>query len=529
MEKIILITFFSILITILFIYFVYFVIKNVSFNRKKYIFFSLELDTKRWIIKRNNSLLNNIIYDEKFNWYFKNKIGKGWVGINKLFKILDPADVEKWKRSIEYCIQNKTNSSISHEIKFKIEGNKKNISYFFNVKFIYINEEHINVEFRTKENFNNDHLTKKIISKYEIFNDKKTYKLFAGFYIENNENSNVFISFIKEMSKIINIKNFSFFKSNSIVVMFCSNNSYKKIARARMKLENKLSKSSKKSNINNYYLSCGFVECENNIDENNFSKIMTRISFVLVKSKIMNKPIYFNQKNIAFNEFEEFKEKIMSIHNIIESSKIEYEKIPIDSLKNKKNVFNLYTPKFSLDNYFWNDYIIKINDFDKKIREKFTYYILTNNDLLMDKKIVISINDYQIEEIFDLMQTRKNILFLINQVKYKKVIEFINLIKILDLSEIKYGLVFDELNSKAISILVNVKPQLIVLSEKFNANFNKDDINNKLRLVDAIITTERLGIMLMFINLSNEDKKEVLLLSKYDKLFVNIYDDNIFI
>ena len=128
MEKILLITFFSILTTILFAYFVYFILKNTSFNRKKYIFFSLELDTKRWIIKRNNSLLNNIIYDEKFNWYFKNKIGKGWVGINKLFKILDPVDVEKWKKSIEYCIQNKTNSSINHEIKFKIEGNKKCIS-----------------------------------------------------------------------------------------------------------------------------------------------------------------------------------------------------------------------------------------------------------------------------------------------------------------------------------------------------------------------------------------------------------------
>ena len=529
MEKILLITFFSILTTILFAYFVYFILKNTSFNRKKYIFFSLELDTKRWIIKRNNSLLNNIIYDEKFNWYFKNKIGKGWVGINKLFKILDPVDVEKWKKSIEYCIQNKTNSSINHEIKFKIEGNKKYISYFFNIKFIYINEDHINIEFRTKENFDNSNLIKKIISKNEIFNDKNFYKLFVGFYIEDNENANVFTSFIKEMSEIVNIKHFSFFKSNSIVVMYNSNNSYKKIARTRIKLGNKLAKSNKKSNINNYYLSCGFVECENNIDENNFSKIMTRISFVLVKSKILNKPIYFNQKNIAFNEFEEFKEKIMNVHNMIESSQIDYEKIPIISLKNKRNVFNLYTPKFPLDDYFWNDYIIKINDFDKKIREKFTSYILTNNDLLMDKKIVISINDYQIEEIFDLMKNRKNILFLINQIKYKKVMEFINVIKILDLSEIKYGLVFEELNSKVISILANVKPQLIVLSEKFNTNFNKDNINNKLRLVDAIITTERLGIMLMFINLSSEDKKEVLLLSKYDKLFVNIYDDNIFI
>ncbi len=529
MEKIILITFFSILITILFIYLLYFILKNISFNRKKYIFFSLELDTKRWIIKRNNSLLNNIIYDEKFNWYFKNKIGKGWVGINKLFKILDPIDVEKWKKSIEYCIQNKTNSSINHEIKFKIEGNKKNVSYFFNIKFIYINEEHINIEFRTKENFDKNNLIKKIISKNEILNDKKEYKLFAGFYIEDNENLNVFISFIKEMSNVINIKNFSFFKSNSIIVMYFSNDSYKKITRTRIKLENKLSKSNKKSNINNYYLSCGFVECQSDLYENNFSKIMTRISFVLVKSKVLNKPIYFNQKNIAFNEFEEFKEKIINIHKIIESPQVEYETIPITSLKNKRNIFNLYIPKFSLDDYFWNDYIIKINNFDKKIREKFTSYVLTNNELLMDKKIVISINDYQIEEIFDLMKTRNNILFLINQTKYKKVIEFINLIKILDLSEIKYGLVFDELNSKAISILANVKPQLIVLSEKFNANFNKDNINNKLRLVDAIITTERLGIMLMFINLSSEDKKEVLLLSKYDKLFVNIFDENIFI
>ena len=316
MEKILLITFFSILTTILFAYFVYFILKNTSFNRKKYIFFSLELDTKRWIIKRNNSLLNNIIYDEKFNWYFKNKIGKGWVGINKLFKILDPVDVEKWKKSIEYCIQNKTNSSINHEIKFKIEGNKKYISYFFNIKFIYINEDHINIEFRTKENFDNSNLIKKIISKNEIFNDKNFYKLFVGFYIEDNENANVFTSFIKEMSEIVNIKHFSFFKSNSIVVMYNSNNSYKKIARTRIKLGNKLAKSNKKSNINNYYLSCGFVECENNIDENNFSKIMTRISFVLVKSKILNKPIYFNQKNIAFNEFEKFKVKIINNNNI---------------------------------------------------------------------------------------------------------------------------------------------------------------------------------------------------------------------
>lgn len=527
MEKIILISVFAILMVVLILIFYFFLLKPKMNERKDSIFLCLELDTKRWIIKKSNSLLNEVIYNEKFNSFFKNKLGNGWININKLFEIINPKDVIKWKKAIEYCIQNKSNSSINHEISFKALDDKM-VTYFFNIKFIYINENHINIELRSKDKMEDKNLVNSIITKEELFKDKNKNKLFVSFNIEDNH-LDTFVEFIRAFTQLIKIKNIRFFKSNSIIVIFLSDNSYRRLNRQKMKIQKKLTNSSKKSSIKSFYSGCSFVECANQIDENNLSKIMTRILFSLVKSKALNEIFHFNLKNILFNEFEEFKEKIMNMDELIKIYNFKHEEFKIESIKKNENSMKLYLPKINFDADYWDNYVIQMNEFDKKIRDKFIDFVLNNESLQKNKNILLNINDYQIEKMFSLMKKHKNITFIINQTaKYKKTIDFINLLKLIELSNINYALAIDKVNSKVISIIANVKPKLIILSEKINSNFNNDNINNKLRLIETIVITEKIGITLIFVNLTDEEKNEILLLSKKDKLTVN-YPTNNFI
>lgn len=527
MEQIIFITIFVILLLILVGVFYFFVIRIKSNERRNSIFLCLELDTKRWIIKKSNSLLNDVIYNETFNNFLKNKLGNGWININKLFEIIDPKDVIKWKKTIEYCIQNKLSSSINHEISFKgLE--EKMVTYFFNIKFIYIKEGHINIEMRSKDLIDDKNLINNTISKEELFKDKNKHKLFIAFYIENNQ-LDAFSSFIKTFADLIKIKNIRFFKSNSVVVIFLSDNSYRRLNRIKMKIDQKISKSNKKSTLKNFYGGCAFVECSDQINEQNLSKIMTRILFSLVKSKAQNEIFHFNLKNILFNEFEEFKEKIMEMDELIKIHNFKYDSYEVESIQKTERDMKLYLPKINFNPSYWDKYIIQMNEFDKKIRDKFVDYVLNNDLIKRDRDILIHINDYQIEKVFPLMKQQKNITFIINQTsKYKKTINFINLLKLLNLSNINYALAIDEVNSKVISIIANAKPKLIILSEKINKNFNNENINNKLRLIETIVITEKMGITLVFVNLTPEEKNEIVILSKRDKYIVD-YPINSFI
>lgn len=503
------------------IFFFIYIIKNRDQEKYENVLFFLDLDLKNWRIKKNSSLWNTRLDNEKFSFYFNKKIGVGWINIAKFFSFIGEKEEKRWRKAIEYSVQNKSNTSIQSEMIFKTLDEKKDIKHFFDIKFIYVNDKRIHIELKSKTKIYDEFLNKKLVSKKDLLTDESFYKLFVAFSLVDKDQK-TFIDFVIEMDSILKIKNANYFKSNAIVVVVLKNNSYLKIKHLKRKIQKRIKKMQNNSIIKNLFEGSAFVECQNLKSESDFSKIMTRISFSLVKSKINKKPILFNQKNIKFNEFEEFKEKIMNISNIIETKEFEYLFLPTVSIQTKEKIYDYLIPNFKLEDDYWNDYVIGINDFYNKIRDKFAKNILSIKQIDYPKnKVLLSINDYQIEDIFDQMVKNKNkFIFIINRIKFQNVNEFVKLLKLLELSEIKYGISANEFDSSLLSIIGNVKPKIILISNKFNENFGDNGIKNKLKVIYSILLSERSKILLIFSNIDKDMAKEIQLLSKTEKYWV---------
>lgn len=495
--------------------------KDKMIDKYEPILFFLELDLKKWRIKKSHLLINEMFekYNKKAIQYIDKKIGNGWINISQLFDSLEPVNRDKWKKAIEYCVQNKSNFFINQKIKIESFENTKNTIIFFKLKFQYVNDKKIVIEYRSQNKLESERLFNKIITKDQLFNTKHKYRLFIAFSVIKNS-LDTFITFIDLFDKLIKNKNIRYFKTNAIIVATITNESYRKINRIKKIIQSKLKKSLNKNNINNFFDGLTFVECQNLETENDFSKIMTRISFGLIKSKTIQSSVHFNLKNIQFNEFEEFKEKIININNMIESNRIEFEKLSVYSSKTKKEIYNFLIPKFQIENDYWNENILKINNFDKKIEDQFVSNILSSNKKL-NKKTLININDYQIEKIFENMKNNREFIFIINQTKYSETKEFISLLKLLNVSKIKFGFYVEEFSSSFFSVITNVKPSVIVLSEKVNSNLEEKSVVNKLRILNSITIISRLKIPLVFTNVNDKVINEIELLPNEDKYYMD--------
>ena len=118
---IVILVFILLILLILVQYFV-FVFQKINHSKKETSLFLLDLDLKNWRIKKINSIWNNKnrkINNEKLDLYFNKNIDKGWVNISKIFDLLDPKETQKWKKSIQYCIQNKNLVSINSQVNIK--------------------------------------------------------------------------------------------------------------------------------------------------------------------------------------------------------------------------------------------------------------------------------------------------------------------------------------------------------------------------------------------------------------------------
>ena len=518
LRDILLIVFSILIAAFVVIFLVVFKVRTKKIQTNDNSIFFMQMDLKNLRIKKNNLQLDYFFNkSNNFSNYFKNLFPNGWMTFRQFFSIIGIKEEEKWKRAIEFSIQNKTNTTIYSEFKFKNKNNKRFI-YFLGIKFIYVDENTLNIDLFLQIPVEHDFYENRIISKSKLFNLDHKYKLFIAFSIENTTSS-FFIQFINQLNKLIKIKNSYFFKSSKMIVMVLSNNSYSKLQKYRLKIQNKLESKKAKANLEAYYNALAFVECQDLKTESDFSKVMTRISFALIKSKSLRVPIHFNLQNIKFNEFEEFKEKIMIIDGLIKSNNFDYEILPVKSIKSMKEIFQLVAPTFEFENNYNNEAIFKINEFDKKIRERFVESILRSNKQF-GKKILININDYQIETIFDLMKENKNFIYIVHRVKYREIGNFENLLKLLELSEINYALYVEEFDSEVLSLLTNLDVKMIVLSMTFNNNFEESMSTSKLEAVNAIILAENRNITLIFTEVEDKLKKELELLTKKDKLYV---------
>lgn len=494
-------------------------------KRDNSIFFLLELDLNNWRFKKTNSLLDSFTTNElndKFSKYLERKIGVGWIDINKLFRLIGPTKSEKVKKAIEYCVQNKSNISLTSEFVFKTFSSKsQNTSFIFNFKFRYISPEKIMIECKTIDKVFDSSLQKKVISKEKLLSNNKKYKLFIAFSMKE-ESHKSFITFIDKVSSILKTKSIKFFKSNSMIILLFYSDSYRHIKNINKKVHNKFAKAATTTNINSFFDGSTYVECQNLKTESDFSKVMTRVLFGLIKSKIQHEPISFNLKNIQFNEFEEFKEKIISINKMLESNSINFECLPIKSIISKKEQFDFYVPKFDLSEDYWNNYILRINDYDMKINDKFVTTVLNSLEAkTTKKKIFININDYQMLELVGKVDNKDDFIFIINKVKFNDIKQFIQLLNLLEISKIKYGLYVKEFDSEFYSVIANIKPKVVVLSQKFNDYLVDGKIKSKIKIMSAIFITEHLNINLVFTNVNDEMRNEIQILSKKEKYYIN--------
>lgn len=513
------------LVSLLSFYFFYFFLKKNIFQKNNSILMFFEIDLKNWRVRKTPSLLESSTsneINERFLRYFQKKIGKGWISITDFFKLLDSTNKkEKIQKAIEYCAQNKANIEISTEFVFDSFSTRKNknLSFLFNLKFRYVDDNKINVECKNNEEIYNLSLKKKVISKEELISNKKKYKLFVAFAL-NDDKQETYILFLEKIYNLLKNNNFKFFKSNSILLLVLSSDSYSTIRKQGKRINKKLKKSLTKSNINNFYDAVTFVECSKLKSENDFSTVMIRISYALIKSRVQHETIFFNLNSIHMNEFNEFKEKLYLIKGVLNSKSIPYELIPVKSIMNKSHLYNFYVPRLNIEDDYWNSHLLKVNNYDLKIKDKFFLDTIKKNKQTK-KHSFININDYQALEHFDLIKKNNDFTYVLNRVKFKDIKQFIRLINLFELSKIKYGLFVDEFDSEFYSIIKNIKPQVIVVSDKFNSYLVDGKIKSKIKIMSAIFITEYLNINLIFTNVDKQMQKEIHILSKTEKFFLD--------
>lgn len=509
---IVILVFIFLIFLILIQYFV-FLFQRINHLKKETSLFLLDLDLKNWRIKKINSIWNNKnnkINNEKLDLYFNKEIDKGWVNISKIFDLLGPEETKKWKKSIQYCVQNKNLVSINSQV--NIKSNKSYNLCNLKINFVYINPNKINIEIKSKMEYLDDSIFKNMISnKKEIIDNKNEFKLFIAFSLVDKTNQ-TFLTFINLIYNKLKMKDVKFLRFNELLIFVSTSNNYKKNKKLRKYINKKMTNYKTNSYINHLYDGLSYVECKDLENENDFSKIITRISFGLIKSRLNKKPFYFNLKNINFNEFENFKEKITSINNLIEDKDKNYDFLPVLEIKNEKEEFEYLKPIIDLKENYWNEYIMKMNDFENKIKDSFIENFLfsySKTRKKIKKPILIEINDYQIERMSSLL-SNKDYYFIIKQVQYTKTGDFIKLLNLIQLSNIQFALIIEEFDSKILTIIKNVKPNIIIVSKKFNDKFLNNQINDKLIIKNLINTSKNLDIKLIFQNIDSNIKNEIL-------------------
>lgn len=483
--------------------------KNQSFNKKGFLF--LEIDLNQWRIKRTTALWNDAIQNLENHPSIKNIIGYGWMEISDFFKKIGWEEEKKWKEAIEFCIQNNSNLKIQSSIVLN-EKTQEKISWdvdFFDLKD---NRLKVNIKWTNKKNIN---FSAMIINKENLIKDNYKYKLFVAFNLIKKD-VELYQEFIYKINSLLNLKDVSFFISQNVIVAILKSNDFHNLEKQKQKIVNKLKKQSISSMIENYYNGLTYVDAMDIDNESKLIKVLARIWFGITKSKKTLKPFHFNVKNIFFNEFEEFKETINNVNQAIQSHDFSIEKIEVFSLKTEKKTFNYYMPKFNIMENQWTPFVLEFMNF-KENSNKIFFNKMLNEDI--KHSFLINVNDSDINEFFPKMQQNNKNIYIINFVSSKTSLDIINLLQLLQIHEIKFGIKVKDVSSPFLSIIENTKPSILILTEEYSKNFDNESLHNNLNKVNLVFTCERKSIALIFENGNEELRKSIINIGKSEKYY----------
>lgn len=502
----------SIIISLIFIFVVQYQ-KKQRLNRPNLMF--LELDLKQWRIKKIPMAWSQITNQIKFSNNLDEIINNGWIDINKFFTILNTKEVKKWKKAIEYAIQNKTNIEITSIVdldNYDLEKSNWQIEFFPPYNDII----RINIKWFNSLNHQKNRIS--VIEKEQLLTDKVQFKLFVAFSLTDKNINLILDDFLEHFQSAIKIKKIKYFIFKNNVVFVASAWQFDQIQKIKAKFTKYIYKNKNNIVFNSYYDALTYVEVKSISTEEDFAKILTRISFGIIKSKLIRKPFYFSSKAILFNEFEEYKEAINYVNDLLVKEDFIVEKQRIYSILQNKKVLNYFLPKINeMPDNNWFPLILSSSNFQDKLSDLFFKKMMNYNN--EGKLFMIDINDYEINARFDEMIQNRKILYIINLMSYKKPLQIIALFKLLKKYQIKFGIRVNEITSVLFSIVENVKPNVLIMSKEFTSSVDPDLIHQNIDKIGLILICERLNIIPIFENPDHNLKITLKNFSNKEKYF----------
>ena len=502
----------SIIISLIFIFVVQYQ-KKQRLNRPNLMF--LELDLKQWRIKKIPMSWSRITNQMKFSNSLDEIINNGWIDINKFFTILNTKEVKKWKKAIEYAIQNKTSIEITSVIdldNYNLEKSNWQIEFFPP----YNDVIRINIKWYNSLNYQKNQIS--VIEKEQLLTDKVQFKLFVAFSLTDKNINLILNDFLVHFQTAIKIKKIKYFIFKNNIVFVASAWQFDQIQKIKAKFTKYIYKNKNNIVFNSYYDALTYVEVKSISTEEDFAKILTRISFGIIKSKLIRKPFYFSSKEILFNEFEEYKEAINYVNDLLVKEDFVVEKQRIYSILQNKKVLNYFLPKINeMPDNNWFPLILSSSNFQDKLSDLFFKKMINYNN--EGKLFMIDINDYEINARFDEMIQNRKILYIINLVSYKKPLQIISLFKLLKKYQIKFGIRVNEITSVLFSIVENVKPNVLIMSKEFTSSVDPDLVHQNIDKIGLILICERLNIIPIFENPDHNLKITLKNFSNKEKYF----------
>lgn len=495
--------------------------KKSRLNRPNLMF--LELDLKQWRIKKIPLAWNQMIFKSQFNQYLDEIISNGWVDINTFFHILGSKEEQKWKKAIEYCIKNKANIEINSILALDNYDWEKS---YWNVEFFSPHNDLIRINVKWINRLSTRKIKLKLIDKEELLLIPEQFKLFVAFSLNEPNIGPILDAFLEQFQSATKLKKLNYFIFKNNVVFVASAWQFAQIQKVKAKFIKVMNKNKNNVVLNNYYYGLTYVEAKSIKNETDFAKILTRISFGIIKSKLNREPFYFSAKSIFFNEFEEYKEAINYINDLLVNGKFELLKLRVYSILQNKKVFNYFLPKISeLTNNNWFDLILASSNFQEKLSNLFLKQMINHQE---EKIFMIDINDYEINKYFDQMVANRKILYIVNIVSYKKPLQIIALFKLLKKHQVKFGIRVNEISSVLFSIVENVKPNVLILSNQFIKTVEPESIHHNIDKIGLILICERLNIIPIFENPDHNLKITLKNFSTKEKYFFQTdYNNNL--
>ncbi|MGL5522129.1 MAG: hypothetical protein ACRDAW_02565 [Metamycoplasmataceae bacterium] len=446
--------------------------KNILHNEKDAIFFILDDRKKRIIIK------NNIFFGNK-NFPLFPIINNQWFSYEKFFEKFNNETINKIENAIKILQKNKDYIYLSFE-----EKNEKLINY--NLYFHYNSNQNINgyIEWKIQDE------EPSILFKNDLINLPGKYKLFVSFKLDSFDvcdKKNIILN-LKKLFSLKREPNFFIINQILSIIYYCETK--EELFKLKKKINKLLLKNSVISFIKLNFRGTSLVEASDILNLEILNNFILRIKFSIIKSLELKTHFEFCEKNIYFNEFEEFKLLFSKQIELISSENIkEYKKIDIFDENQKKSLTYL-KPIINIDESLFSKDIFNNLNLPELLVDNFLKFALKN----LKGPYIIDVNDYDILNSIELMNANKNNIYHINFINNISNSEIISILNLLSRKNLLISINTKNISNffDFVSILLNAEPNIIFLDSTEKQKWIRPEI---IKIIKEIIKDKKINIV----------------------------------